>query len=608
VRDWERRTGDGAAAVQERAIAIALYGGMIVPTRSALRFKTVAGLARAFRIWAGDCQARSVPDVDGATLGERRLLAALGGIALAVAEDLVSTWPTTLRRWAEDGPECPAELVEGVRVALGTEHDPLSALYEASITRQHRRRLGTVFTPSTVVDHTLDLATNALDGKEPRSVADAGAGVGVFTVAAARRWPNAHVVAVDVNVVTLGLLAVRIAFEIDAEPDKAQRLSRIELVHGDYLDALGDRFGAGRGRLLCMGNPPYTRIQELPPECRSRATELCGDIVDSGHANLAVLFQAATLNCLRDRDASCMVLPGSIGYTRAARGLRRTIWNSSRPLVVHRTPATTRPFTGSCVQAAIVAIGPVTTKPSPAHIARVSFERRTPQLLEKWEHDRRTGEPDNWFWAPAPTTAKGTSVLSEIAVVRRGVATGANDVFFLTDAVAEKLPRDVVTAAVPTLRHFAEHELDAATHRRWGGAQARRWLLVVPPGYELSGALRKYLAKFEHEVSGRFLPSQRDPWYAITETPRPDLLISPLSKNDFKIVVNIARVVPSNNLFGITMRNGTPPEALAEWLRSKAGQRELLQASRRYHGGSHKLEPGDLKSVRVPAKLTKHRT
>lgn len=579
----------------------------MVPPRSPHSFRTVSGLARAFRAWARTCQTRSVPVVDGASAGELQLLAALGGVAAGVAADHVATWPERLRRWAQDGPECPAEIVDGVCEALGAEDDPLSVLYESSISRPHRRRLGTVFTPSVVVYHMLDLAANNLRGDEPHTIADAGAGVGAFTIVAARRWPRARVVAVDVNVVTLGLLATRIAFEIDADPDNASALRRIKLLHGDYLDQVGDRFGAGPGRLLCLGNPPYTRIQQLPTDYRAKAMDLCAATIDSGHANLAVLFQAATLNCLRDRDVSCMVLPGSIGYTRAARGLRRAIWHSSRPVVVHRTPATTRPFTGSCVQAAIVAIGPVTKTTSPARIARVSFERGKATVLEKWDYGRRGEEPSNWFWTPRLSTPKDTVALSDIAVVRRGVATGANDVFFLTDEVAAMLPQQVVTAAMPTLRHFSERVIDASAHRHWGGAPARRWLLVIPPDFKPDGALRDYLAQFEDEVSGRFLPSQREPWYAITDTPRPDLLISPLSKDYFKVVRNAARVVPSNNLFGITMRNGAPPESIANWLCSKPGQRALLGVSRRYHGGSYKLEPGDLKRVRIPAKLTKLR-
>lgn len=44
----------------------------------------------------------------------------------------------------------------------------------------------------------------------PAAVVDVGAGVGIFTTAAARRWPAAQVWSVDVNPITLGLLALRV--------------------------------------------------------------------------------------------------------------------------------------------------------------------------------------------------------------------------------------------------------------------------------------------------------------------------------------------------------------------------------------------------------------
>jgi adenine-specific DNA-methyltransferase len=361
-------------------------------------------------------------DVDGATDAERRLLGALGAVAAAVANEHVASWTDPVRLWAACAPRCPAEITEGVCAALGSGVDPLPALYDVSISRAHRRRLGTVFTPAPVVDHMLDLAAEVMD-HEPDCVADPGAGVGAFTVAAARRWPHARVVALDVNVVTLGLLAARIAFEIDAESADADTLRRIELVHADYLDRLADRFGAGKGRLLTLGNPPYTRIQELPAEYRAKAIALCDGIGVSGHANLAVLFQAATLRHLRKQDASCMVLPGSIDYTAASRGLRRTLWHASRPIVMHRTPATTRPFTGNCAQATVVAIGPEDSERSPLRMARVRFDGEAAVVIEDWERERADDEPANWFWTQRPRRGNQTLPLSELAVVRRGVAT-----------------------------------------------------------------------------------------------------------------------------------------------------------------------------------------
>ena len=568
------------------------------------RFRTLPGLTQAFRRWAAKSTVAAPPDVTGASAEERQILGALGGVAAAVAGERVAGWPEPVRRWAQQAPKTPPEFIEAICEGLGTRTDPLSALYNVSISAAHRRRLGTVFTPTPLVDHMLDLAEEVLR-RPPACVLDPGAGVGAFTIAAARRWPHSRVVAIDVNVVTLGLLATRIAFEIDAEPDDVEPLQQIELVLDDYLDQLEQQFAPGTpGPVLTLGNPPYTRIQELPLEYRRKASSFCGGVIDSGHANLAVLFQAATLKHMRDSDVSCMVLPGSVGYTRASKGLRRALWLSRRPVSMQRTPATSRPFTGRPVQAAILVAGPVAETRSSVRLARINIDADSAVVLDEWERERGEEEPDNWFWANGSETPVDTVPLGQIARVRRGVATGANAMFFLADVDAARLPDEVVMPAAPSLRQFTHDVLDRKGHMAWGNEQTKRWLLAIPPDFRLQGELRAYVKRFEEDVSQRFLASQRHPWYSVTHLARPELLVSPLSKSRFKIVVNSVRAVPSNSLLGITMTNGTSPTRLAVWLRSAAGQNELRRVSRRYHGGSHRLDPGDLKRACVPTKLS----
>ena len=166
---------------------------------------TMPGLARAFRIWAGDASIAHLPDVPGADEGERHLLACLGGVAAALAGERVGAWPTPVNSWALAGPRPPEELMEAVREGLGRRVDPLAVLYDACISAANRRRLGTVFTPTPVVNHMIGLTGKYLD-RAPAVIVDPGAGVGAFSIAAARRWPSSRVLAVDVNVVTLGLL------------------------------------------------------------------------------------------------------------------------------------------------------------------------------------------------------------------------------------------------------------------------------------------------------------------------------------------------------------------------------------------------------------------
>lgn len=574
-------------------------------TANPTRVKSMPGLARAFRQWGRKADVPAPPDVPGATKSERHLLGALGGVAASIGGERLDEWPDPVRAWAELAPAPPPELMEAICEFLGCYDDPLSALYEASISSPNRRKLGTVFTPKALVDYMLDLAAEELQ-QAPACVVDPGAGVGAFTLAAARRWPQARVLAIDINVVTLGLLAARIAFEMEVDPEDSPELTGIELVLGDYLDELPEIFSSrtNSGPTLALGNPPYTRIQELSDQEKRRAANLSATVAPTGHANLAVLFQGATFAHMRENDVSCMVLPGSLSYTHASKGLREALWNSRRSVSIARTPATTRAFAGRSVQAAVLLIGAERKKRDPLRLARVGVEGEGVQVLESWKQSRLDAEPENWFWSEGSRrkTAEdpGRSLLSAIAEVRRGVATGANELFFLTDADAEDIPEDVLVPALPSIRGFGDDVLTKTNHQALEG---RRWLLAIPPDYQLDGPLLDRIRRFEPEVKARHLPSKRKPWYSITDLFRPQIMISPLSKFEFRVILNEAEAVPSNNLFGISLKNGGDPAALASWLRSKEGQGRLRKLSRRYHGGSYKLEPGSLRAVEVPENL-----
>lgn len=399
-----------------------------------------------------------------------------------------------------------------------------------------------------------------------------------------------------------GLLATRIAYEIEADPMQAGALERVDLICSDYVERLAE---SHRERTLTIGNPPYTRAQSVPIASRRRAKVLAGGMIDSGHANLAVLFQAVTFSRMRDDDVSCLILPASFVYTRASRRLREALWNSQRPIEVHRWGATERAFIGHSVQAAILLVGPRQTTSTPIAVETVRAENGAVKVLGSRTLDRGEGEPVDWSAQPPDASQDEEGVgLSAIARIRRGVATGANSRFFLDDALAARLPTEVVVPGVPSLRGFNDEVLDDATHAAWGGPGTRRWLLVVPRELELSGRLEEYVESMREEVEHRHLPSLRACWYSISPPTPPAILLTPLAKNDFKVVVNRLGAIPSNNLFGIYPADQGRTEDLAQWLRSKAGQRELRRVSIRYPGGSYKLEPRKLGTIRVPRRFT----
>jgi adenine-specific DNA-methyltransferase len=561
--------------------------------------KTFNRIRLAFRRWAGHLTPGVVPEVAGADPSELSFLAALGGLAAEIGGDHLDRWPEPCRLWARSGPTPPAELVEEVGIELGAHADVLAALYNACISAKSRRRLGTVFTPRAVVDHMVGLVDAELP-EGPSVVLDPGAGVGAFSISAARRWPSARAVAIDINPVTLGLLATRLAFEIDANPEDASIYENIELRIGSYLDLFGEVYERADGPVAALGNPPYTRIQQMPTADRRLALELSANVIDSGHANLATLIQAMTLERMGPHDVSCMILPGSFGFTRAARGLRRAFWGSGRPLTVERWPAAQRLFVGHSVQAAIVCAGQAREDPGPLRLSTVELKSGSVRESASGTAPRAGEEPSDWLTLAEGSAVEDSVALGSLAKVRRGVATGANQMFFLDDLTARRLPEDSYVAGVASLRGFDGTDLDAKSHQGLGGAGGRRWLLAISADAKLEGELKRYVDSFEVEVKDRHLPSKRPVWYSLSLPAPPALLVSPLSKGEFRIVANQIGAIPSNNLFGIYPTGDDELRRITEWLRSTAGQEELRRVSRRYPGGSYKLEPAALASVRIP--------
>ena len=122
--------------------------------------------------WAKAQSMAALPEeaVPGTTEGERSALAAIGGVAAALAGLPASEWPLEMRDWMAQAPLPPDDLVRSLQSELEGGRDVLAMLYEGVVAGRNRRRLGTFFTPPAVVEFMLDLAEEVLPA--PASVID----------------------------------------------------------------------------------------------------------------------------------------------------------------------------------------------------------------------------------------------------------------------------------------------------------------------------------------------------------------------------------------------------------------------------------------------------
>ncbi|WP_146084955.1 methyltransferase [Rathayibacter sp. AY1E4] len=541
--------------------------------------------------------------VPGLSVDERRALFAVGGVARGLLDfRTIASFPDKVQQWMNQAPTPSVEDLQSFKETIAaTPDEAFASLYSAIVSREHRRQLGTFFTPSAEVKLMLDL-WNETEASSPRTVIDVGAGVGVFTAEAASRWPDAKVIAVDINPVTLGLLAVRL-FSTAASNHAAQLFEQVTLACVDYTSWFAGAEAPPKGGRLILGNPPYTRAQLLSLEERARLQELAGGLCGS-RASLSTIITAQTLLNLGPTDGLSLLLPAQWLESQYARNLRKFIWGASRRHVELRLVESEDLFGGAQVDAVALVIGKEQPMLQSFRLARWRETKPT-------ELDRTNEIPASWR---RPFDEKMTGVpvfdsvpLSDLAVVKRGVATGSNATFILSGDKAMGLPKSALRRVITRLSEFkqavTQEDIEAVSSRATG------WLLTITKAQvEASPELRVLIEAAEAaRIHEGLLCSRRMHWFDLTsEVQTPDVLVGAMTQNRFRLVENLIGATQTNNIYGLTWKPSLSESARSrtlEWLRSDDGQIALAGVARRQGAGLLKLEPGGLRALRVPTSI-----
>lgn len=578
--------------------------------------KSVSEVAR----WCRHAKVAPLPEseVRGTNDHERSQLAALGGIAAALATQ--SNWPNNqerlpyaVQKWIKDAPTPPPELARLIHADLGESEDPLALVYERIVAGPRRRKLGTFFTPRPVLEYVRSLVMPLRIA--PRTVADPGAGVGAFSLAALEWWQDVQVHAVDVNLVTLGLLATRP--DLLGSSSTRSHETRLQVQHEDFLEWLNTRWRDLPSPRLILGNPPYTRHQQLTASEKYAARALAGPLVPGARAGLSTYFLSASLAALGPRDALCLLLPANWLEADYARSLRKHLWEAnSRAVELHVFPNELNVFPGAQVSAMILIVGPERKNKQPLSLVAVDGGVEGFKPARKTSLTRNGAVPKGFTVSAldasnrigVPPALKALT-LGDIAVVRRGVATGANEFFLRTEEEVNTLPPGTYVPAVSRLRDFVGDVLDNRRHAGLSRNGVRCWLLNLDEDNANHAVVKKLIDDgAARDIDQRYLCKVRKPWFAVERIAVPDILVGPMGKESFRIVINKRGATPTNTLYGIRLRNRSSHVKtvthLARWLQSEDGQDALRNVARKHHGdGLVKLEPRALAEVQIPHEI-----
>jgi adenine-specific DNA-methyltransferase len=292
---------------------------------------------------------------------------------------------------------------------------------------QHRKALGQFFTPPDVAE----IMAEWISGINPSTVLDPAVGPGVLLLKATQKLPKASFIGIDVDSAPLGFARARLGSE-----------SQLDLRQGDFLE---DWHDGEVDAVIC--NPPYVRHHLLKYDNDVYAAARTTIPKLSKNSNLYVLFVAAIWQCLRDGGRASILLPADWmnsnygvpfkAFLAKTDSVRRIIYFTNEFTLFEDALSTavlllleksvshvaTEVITVTSSQRRdITSLGEPNVPRLPGSVKQ-EIKLRDLETSQKWDRifrGTRKDTPESWVR------------LGEVAVSRRGIATGANNYFHLS--------------------------------------------------------------------------------------------------------------------------------------------------------------------------------
>src|SRR5262249_22182074 len=198
--------------------------------------------------------------------------------------------------------------------------------------------------------------------------------------------------------------------------------------------------------------------------------------------------------------------------------------------------------------------------------------------------------------------------LAAFARVMRGIATGANEIFFLTRhrATELKIPEDMRLPAIGRTRDATAEEITQDMLRQLDAA-GRPTLLFAPDGRELGDfpeAARDYLREGrDAELYKRPLIATRRPWYKMEIRKPPPLLFAYLGRRKTRFIRNLAGVIPLTSFLCVYPHreaDSASIDRLWQALKHPDTMKNLALVGKSYGSGAIKVEPRALERLPIP--------
>lgn len=371
-----------------------------------------------------------------------------------------------------------------------------------------------------------------------------------------------------------------------------------------------------------VANPPYIRHHRLSMQMKEATRSLSinhlGKAID-GRAGLHIYFLIQALSLLEPKGRLAFIMPADTCEGVFAHDLWNWIVKNFKLDAVVTFAHNASPFPGVDTNPVIFFIS--AEKPSETfHWARCNewgtdaiYWWVNNNFLSAHEqlniHTRTIEEGISTGLSRDPQLNVQDEIsLAKYAKVIRGIATGANEFFFLTDTQVKelKIPKSYLQRAVGRTRDASKDLLTKEDLKKLNLEDRPTYLLNIKDEKvieQLPDSLKTYVKQGEsQELHKRALIKTRKPWFKMEQRSAPPILFAYLGRRNARFILNKADVVPLTGFLCIYPYSSNPTDIENLWraLNHEDTLANLKRVGKSYGDGAIKVEPKNLQKLPIP--------
>jgi adenine-specific DNA-methyltransferase len=484
---------------------------------------------------------------------------------------------------------------------------------DARKSQAERNRLGQFATPAPLALDVLKACEAFLPKRAQVSFLDPAIGTGSFYSALLHTFPTSRITSA-------------VGYEIDSHyGDECARLwagTPLELYHADFTRAKPPANDKRPNLIVC--NPPYVRHHHLKGDEKRRLQRLTASVSGmqlSGLSGLYCHFVGLSHAWLADDGLAAWLIPSEFMDVNYGQVVKEYLLSEVTLHRVHRFDPNELQFADALVSSAVLLF--TKQRPPAHHEVQFSYggSLQQPTVVKAITAVRLRHET-KWTRHPLEDVSERTAArlkLADLFTIKRGLASGANEFFILTEeqAVAHEIPSAFLTPILPSPRHVAGELVDADAS---GLPRVKPRLFLFGSSLDEGRIRTGFPAVWKYLERGRtinahaaYLCQHRKPWYAQEDRPAAPIVCTYISRQvggrPFRFIRNRSRATASNvylmlypkpQLAKLASDDPTLLDRVCDAMNQIDGQ-TLRREGRVYGGGLHKLEPKEL--ANAPADL-----